>query len=204
MYNADHISTYRFSFSPDSIHLFSCCASTLCLFSTASIRLGTTLCKLCCYTNSSSSPCLIYFHDAFPHYFHWFHPNSRCVCNTAWLSFSLGWVLFAKQSAGATLFHYQLYYLNYCLCSALSDCYQRLALVAAFCAAPSGLCLGPYPTKISCHYPSWQILACLNAFMVQDCSSTLQMLRPECTDMLFAIASPQLTECPDAISFERS
>lgn len=80
MYNADHISTYRFSFSPDSIHLFSCCASTLCLFSTASIRLGTTLCKLCCYTNSSSSPCLIYFHDAFPHYFHWFHPNSRCVC----------------------------------------------------------------------------------------------------------------------------
>lgn len=30
------------------------------------------------------------------------------------------------------------------------------------------LCLGLNPTKICCQYPSWQTLACLNAFIVQE------------------------------------
>lgn len=110
---------------------------------------------------------LIFFHDAFPHYFQWFHPNSHHVCKTAWIPISLRPVLFAKQSAGAALSHYQLYCLNYCACSATSEhCYWRRHQGSLLCCSLR-LCLGLDPTKICCQYPSWQTLACSNAFIRQ-------------------------------------
>lgn len=59
VYNTDHISTYTFPSSLDRMHFFffSLCFYSfsspflaLWVFSIASVRLGMTLCKLCCYT----------------------------------------------------------------------------------------------------------------------------------------------------------
>lgn len=142
--------------------------------SIASIRLGTTLRKLCCYTNSSSSPCYIFYHDAFPHHFQWFHPNSRCLqyCLT---------FFFSRTGP---------------LCKAISRCYfiplpvvlsqllrlfcsirllPKTALVAAFCAAPSGsvwACI-PQRSVASIHpdrlWPAWMPSWCRMALLLCKC-----------------------------------
>lgn len=64
VYNTDHISTYTFPFSLDSMHFFFflCFHSfsspflALWFFSIASVRLGMTLRRLCCYTSFLHSP----------------------------------------------------------------------------------------------------------------------------------------------------
>lgn len=45
--------------------------------------------------------------------------------------------------------------------------YWRLHQGSLLCCSLR-LCLGLNPTRICCQYPSWQILACLNAFIMQE------------------------------------
>lgn len=171
MYNTDHISTYIFSHG--SVFFFFLCLHSLSspflmfyFFLPLHLLDGTILCKL--FLHKFFKSLFNIFHYAFPHYFQWFHPNSCCVCKIACTFISLGPILFAKQSAGAALSHYQLYYLNYCVCSATSEhCYWRLHQDSLLCCS-LGLWLGLDPTKICCQYPSWPTLACLNAFIMQE------------------------------------